>query len=113
MIKIEKEPLIVDQDETVEFQEISIIKEKGLVRAKITFGVLNAAGDVLRNEYLIYNGKEYNKFWEDFVSGKYLYEQLKKQLQLDVDILDKVEDDFINSVDSKDILEEPMLETTK
>ena len=77
------------------FEELTGYSKEELI-AILTFNVFNEKGDALWNKFLKYKGEQFNEFWNGFNTGTFLYEELKKNANLDITILDS-ESEFINN----------------
>lgn len=93
-----EQPQTIVQSSEYKFSSVVIrnIPMKGLV-ASVKFDVLDQNGVKISEKSIIYSGEEYNAFWADFNSGKYLYIQLAEKENLNVNPGDELESDFINS----------------
>ncbi len=93
------QPLIVATSQTIVFSDLQIQNDANLgLIAVIRFVVKDDQGNQVDTKTIRYSGEEYNMFWNNFNSGKFLYEQLVTKDTLPVSVPDSVENDFLNAV---------------
>lgn len=91
------QPKIVAQEQIIKFDECHITGgARGDLRALVSFVVENENGERIDNLYIEYSGSDYNQFWTDFNSGKFLFDELVKEKGLEVDVPNEVEQEFLN-----------------
>lgn len=76
--------------------------------AQVQFAIINELGQRIDVKVLTYSGKEYDDWWNNFDSGKFLYEEL----ELNVEIPEEVEQEFVNEVPEVEVsvIEVPIVE---
>lgn len=104
-----KQQKVVAQEQNYRFDELHItggaLKDSGLpggLSAVVTFVIENEKGERIGVERLEYAGEDYNQFWADFNSGKFLYEELAAKKELDVTVSEAVEAEFTNEITKAD-----------
>lgn len=95
------EPKIIANEQNIKFENILIQKDKNRegsydLIAIIKFGVWNENNERIDEKIIVYSGEDYNTFWSNFNTGKFLYDELKVKENLNVDIPLEVENDFVN-----------------
>lgn len=79
------------------FDELHIIGgENGKLEAIVSFVVKNEKGERLAVERLHYSSEDFNTFWEEFNTGKYLYDRLVEDKELSIEVPEEVEENFVN-----------------
>jgi hypothetical protein len=69
----------------------------GQYTARVTFNILNDVGAPVELIRIDYDVTQWNEFWNNFNSGKFLLEELKKVYSLDNLIIpDDIESWFVN-----------------
>lgn len=93
-ILIEQEKVVATSQE-VTFDSCTIYNRNGLV-ADVLFKVLNENGAVIEEILLTYEGEEFNTWWENFNSGKFLYDDLVTRKSFSVEVPESIEAEFTN-----------------
>lgn len=88
------EPIILSQSQKKVFHHVIVEKVNGKLEARVAFNVLDQDDNIVKSELLIYAGEDFNTFWSNFNSGKFLYEELVKGS--DIEVPAEVEDEFLN-----------------
>lgn len=65
-------------------------------RAMVIFSVKDQLGRSKESYYLGISPEQYNNFFINYNSGKYLYELLAERLALDIEVSNDVEQEFFN-----------------
>ena len=97
-------PIVLTSKQTIKINNINIqrvtappmVGQSGLM-ATVKFDVIGDNGKVVQTKTLTYKPSEFNAFWTDFNSGKFLYEELVEKQNLDVVVPNSVEQDFVNA----------------
>lgn len=95
------EELVVASEQNYSFKSVTILKEKKLLgtvelKAIVAFDIIDQNGKVVSSHVIKYTGSDYNTFWTNFNSGKFLYEQLVLDRDLDIEVDNSIENDFLN-----------------
>lgn len=94
------EQKIIASTQTFVFDELHITGGKeGKLKATVSFLNKNEAGELVSVETLTYTGEAYNAFWTAFTSGKYLYDKLVEDKEINTTVPNSVEDNFLNAPD--------------
>lgn len=93
MIIVNK-PLVLTQNQNIKFENL-ILDNSQKLSARVNFGVYNGENRV-SSYTLTYTDKDYNDFWNNFNSGKFLFLELVKKQNLGVQVSDTIENDFLN-----------------
>ena len=89
------EPIILTESQKKKFHSVYIENLGEKLMAKVIFHVVcPVSGSFIKEEVLTYTGEEYNRFWENFNNGKFLYEELVGNEE--ITIPDEIEYEFIN-----------------
>lgn len=91
------EPKVIATTQSYVFESVNIAKVFEKLEASVRFGIYNENNERIGEKVIIYSDEDYNTFWENFNSGKFLYTELKAKENLNVEVTDTVEDDFINT----------------
>lgn len=91
------EPKIIANSQKIIFDELHIIggKDKNL-SAVVSFIILNENNERIDTKTITYTGEDYNTFWSNFNSGKFIYQELELGIEVD----NSIENDFINETSS-------------
>lgn len=89
------EPKVVAQSQKYSFESVTIRKINTKLSAILTFGVYDESNKRIDTVTKLYTDDEFNEFWTNFNSGKFLYEELVRKEALSVTVPDSTEDDFI------------------
>lgn len=99
---IENKPIKLTETQNIKFNTVSVTKDTlkvdGSLMAIVTFDVIGDSELTVSEMKLIYRGEEFNTFWANFNSGKFLYDELKLQKELEATVTNEVENDFINII---------------
>jgi hypothetical protein len=98
-----EEPLTVANQQTIKFSHLQITVENSprerQLWSEVVFDVFDENGKNTRKQHVIrYQGEDFNKWWDDFSSGGFLYEQLKSIKEFNIEIPDNIENDFVNTI---------------
>jgi len=96
-IEINK-PLVISDKQIFVFENIVIANVDGEKRADITFAIKGEDGQRISEKVLSYTGEDFNTFWANFNSGKFLYEELVRQEDLKVSVDNDLDEEFINVI---------------
>lgn len=101
------QPKVIAETQDFQFDELHITGgANGQLVATISFIVNDENGKRIDTKVLTYSGEEFNTFWSDFNSGKYLYEQLVEKQELDVTVPSSIEESFENAP-TPEVVESP------
>lgn len=94
-----KEAIFLAKEQTIKFERLRIEKdtEYGRLTAFITFSILNEKGERVGQKDLDYSGQEFNTFWSGFTSGRFLFEEVVRKENINIEVPQTVENDFINT----------------
>lgn len=98
-MKINQQKIIAQSQEFI-FDEVHIVGggAKNLA-AIVSFIILDENGKRVDTKVIEYRGEDFNTFWDNFNSGKFLYEELVANEGFDVEVNEKdAEDSFVNEV---------------
>jgi hypothetical protein len=96
------EPLTIASQQTIKFSHLQIavtehLRERHLW-SEVVFDVFDENGKKTRQQHVLrFEGEDFNKWWDDFASGGFLYQQLKHIKELNIEIPNDIEDDFKNN----------------
>ncbi len=104
MITVTK-PAIEETNNTILFEEINIKvirdKREGIdikeISAKLSFGVFDSNGNRVDNLSIVYTGEDYNNFWMNFNTGRFIYSELIASKGLTAEIPENIETEFVNN----------------
>lgn len=98
-ITIDK-PIVLAESQLKRFQSLVIAKDlQGKLMAQVSFVIVcPVSGSILKEEILTYSNEQYNEFWNNFNNGKFLYGELVKTEEEEIEIPDEVESDFLNEI---------------
>ena len=97
MAIILNKPIITATAQTIKFEEL-VIKNEIKLSAILLFGVYNESGKRVGNKTICYSGSDFNAFWTNFNSGKFLFDELKRTENFIETIPMDVENDFTNTI---------------
>jgi hypothetical protein len=90
------QPVVIANNQKIECTSIILNKnEKGWC-AEINFSILNEEGQQIGKKSIEYKEEEFNNFWSNFNSGKYLYDELINKNNLQINSSEELEHDFEN-----------------
>ena len=96
---------IIAQTQTYKFESVTIAVNSGsvgfspsprTVSAYVRFGIYDENNKRINEANISYTGADYTKFWNDFNSGKFLYDELNIKNNLGLVVPVSVEDEFLN-----------------
>ena len=90
-------PIILATSQTFKFENLVINTDGGL-SAIVQFGRYKETGERLDACLIRYEGADFNTFWTNFNSGKFLYDELSRVENLGVVVPVTVESDFVNVI---------------
>ena len=90
------EQKIVATTQKLEFNSLMMIKTTEGFVAKVTFFVKNEKNKIVETIQKTYKKSEYNAWWTDFNSGKFLYEEIVKDYYPNKTVPDTIEQEFVN-----------------
>lgn len=93
------EPYILATAQKILFNRVTIQKVGDSISAVVSFDVANQDGKQIDHKTYIYTGENFNIFWANFNSGKFLYEELVAKEELQIEVPETVETDFVNPVE--------------
>lgn len=96
-----EEPLVIASRQTIKFSHLQIaVDESGRERklwSEVVFDVFDENGKKTKRQHVIrFTDEDFNKWWNDFSTGGFLYEQLNNIKELNIEIPSNIEDDFKN-----------------
>jgi hypothetical protein len=99
-VTIPAETIIIPaKSASLKFRSILIKKDKEELFAVLTFMRIDANGMQAGADHVItLKGAEYNTFWNDFISGSFVYEQLSAIAGAPVVASDAMEAEFLNVI---------------
>ena len=65
--------------------------------AEVKYEVFNENNERINTITLLYSEEEYNEWWSNFTNGTFLYRELNRKRDLNVEVEDS-EDEFLNDV---------------
>ena len=89
------EQKVIAQLQKFQFENLVIEKQGKNLSANIQFAVYNEKDERIGTQNHTYRQEEFNRFWSEFTTGKYLYEELVKKSMLTVEVPEIVEEDFV------------------
>ena len=101
MIEI-NQPIILANRQIIKFDSIEISRRKAVplynegLTAILKFEVCDENGKHIEMKTFIYRGNDFNEFWNSFNTGTFLYEELKRNANLDIIVSDS-EAEFLNN----------------
>lgn len=92
------QPIVLANSHTIEVIGIHISRENYYPhwQAVITLAIRNEKGEDLKQDIIRYQGEDFNTFWINFNSGKFLYDEYVSKNALALTVPSNVEDDFTN-----------------
>lgn len=95
--------IVLAESQTISFRDLHIHRTvTGELTAETVFDVLDQNGVLVSTYRHRYEGEEYNTWWASFNNGKYLYQEINTAQNLDADVADETEDDFINVINEEE-----------
>jgi hypothetical protein len=101
------EQKIVAQSQRFVFENLVIQRQGENLSANIQFAVFNEKNERIGTHNYDYRNEQFNTFWADFNSGKFLYEELAKKSQLNMQLDESIENDFVYVKPVEPVVEQP------
>lgn len=96
-----EQPIVKTITLTYEIAHILIQKINGEWRSEVQTTVKDQDGNFIQSIVNTYNGEDYNNWWNDFNSGRFVAEEVITKNNISVTIPPTIEDDFINPVNEQ------------
>jgi hypothetical protein len=90
-------PYVLANTQKIVFSRVSIENIETELRASLWFDILNEAGKRIGTKTYSYVGDDFNTFWTNFNTGKFLYDEFARQESLEIDVPETVETEFTNT----------------
>lgn len=87
-------PRTLSQKQDYRFASMRIENNGNGMFAVLRFNVYGDKGEYLAQEEVVFIGEDFNSFWSDFTSGKYLYDKFFQLKEIGVSVDDSIELEF-------------------
>lgn len=102
-----EEQKVVAQSQRFVFENLVIQRLGNDLTANIQFAVYNERNERVGTHNYEYRNEQFNTFWNEFNSGKFLYEELVKKSQLNMQLDASIENDFVYVKPVEPVVEHP------
>lgn len=87
-------PRILSQKQDYRFASLRVERNGNGMLAVLLFNVYGDNGEYLAQEDVTFLGNDFNSFWSDFTSGKYLYDKFFQLKEISASVDDSLELEF-------------------